>query len=306
MPEKGAALTARKSSSHTGSRDHSMDSTYANRNSVRTATQPRKVRRVPVPRIWPVTANDIYALLIGNGVLILGMWVRHGGLHELSTLAGTLTAAGEISALFGTYLVLIQLILMSRSPWLDQIFGQDRITDAHRWVGFTAIWLLCAHGLLTTFGYAMSVNASPVNEFISLLLTYPYVLWSAAALVPVHRGGDQLRPGCAATRIVRDLVRHPPLHVPGDRARLPPPALRRHRLHHRPGRQPLLDRPVRGGVRQPAGLPLRPADRNLDEAPVPCRQRRGRGTGSRIALSHRTGSRPARRTEPASGSASAS
>jgi predicted ferric reductase len=182
VPEKGAALTARKSSSHTGSRDTSMDTTYANRNSVRAATQPRKVRRVPVPRIWPVTANDIYALLIGNALLILGMWVRHGGLHELSTTAGIFTAAGEISALYGTYLVLIQLVLMSRSPWLDQVFGQDRITDAHRWVGFSAIWLLVAHGLLTTLGYAMSVNASPVNEFISLLLTYPYVLWSAAGL----------------------------------------------------------------------------------------------------------------------------
>jgi predicted ferric reductase len=124
----------------------------------------------------------MYAILGGIALLILGMWIRHGGLGELSTQAGIFTAAGEISALYGTYLVLLQLILMSRSPWLDQVFGQDRITDAHRWVGFGAIWLLVAHAILTTVGYAMGVGASPVGEFFTLMTTYPYVLWSAVAL----------------------------------------------------------------------------------------------------------------------------
>lgn len=124
----------------------------------------------------------MYAVLIGNGLLIAAMWVRHGNLHELSTTAGILTAIGELAALYGTYLVLIQLILMSRSPWLDQIFGQDHITAAHRWVGFTAIWLLVGHAIFTTVGYAMGVNSSLLDEAATLLSTYPYVLWSAVAL----------------------------------------------------------------------------------------------------------------------------
>jgi predicted ferric reductase len=164
------------------SSDNSMNSTYPTRNSVLAAAPARKARRVPAPRIWPVTANDFYAILGGLAFLIIAMWVRHGGLHELGTTAGILTAAGEISALYGTFLVLIQLILMSRSPWLDQVFGQDRITDAHRWVGFTAIWLLVAHAVLTTVGYAMGIGASPVDELFTLLTTYPYVLWSAVSL----------------------------------------------------------------------------------------------------------------------------
>lgn len=159
-----------------------MSETRATRNSALASAPARKARRVPVPRIWPVTANDVYAILGGNALLILGMWIRHGGLHELGTRAGIFTAAGEISALYATYLVLIQLILMSRSPWLDQIFGQDRITDAHRWVGFSAIWLLVGHALFTTVGYAMAINVNPVDEFFTLLGTFPYVLWSAVAL----------------------------------------------------------------------------------------------------------------------------
>ena len=160
-----------------------MDIAHGMRNQVRTAEPTRKARRVPAPRIWPVRALDVYALLVGNALLIGAMWVRHGNLHELATTSGILTAIGELSALYGTYLILIQLVLMSRSPWLDQVFGQDHITDAHRWVGFGAIWLLVGHAIFTTIGYGMGIGASPVAEFVTLLTTYPYVLWSAAGLV---------------------------------------------------------------------------------------------------------------------------
>jgi predicted ferric reductase len=159
-----------------------MNGSYVAETRVRAAAPTRKVRRVPIPRVWPVKASDFYALLGGNALLIAGMWIRHGNLRELTTPAGIFTAIGELCALYGTYLVLIQLILMSRNPWLDQVFGQDRITDAHRWVGFGAIWLLVFHAIFTTVGFGMGVNTSPVDEAIALLTTYPYVLWSAAAL----------------------------------------------------------------------------------------------------------------------------
>jgi predicted ferric reductase len=147
-----------------------------------TVAPSRKTRRVPVPRIWPITANDVYALLAGNAILIMGMWIRHGNLSELSTPSGVAIAAGELSALYGTYLILLQLLLMSRNPWLDQVFGQDRITQAHRWVGFAAVWLLSAHAVLTTVGYAMSDGSSPLGEAWTLLTSYPYVLWSAVGM----------------------------------------------------------------------------------------------------------------------------
>ena len=159
-----------------------MNGTATNKTQALAAAQGRKARRVPAPRVWPVKAIDVYALLGGNAVLIIAMWIRHGGLHLLQSPSGILTAIGEITALYGTYLVLIQLILMSRNPWLDQVFGQDKITAAHRWVGFGAIWLLVGHAVFTTLGYGMGLNASPVDEFISLATTYPYVLWSIAAL----------------------------------------------------------------------------------------------------------------------------
>ncbi len=108
------------------------------------------------------------------------MWVRHGGLDLLPTPGGPFTAAGELTALIGTYLALIQLVLMGRSPWLDEAFGMDQLAWAHRWLGFATVWLIGAHGVLTAVGYAQGDGQGVVAEAWSLLTTFPYVLWATA------------------------------------------------------------------------------------------------------------------------------
>ena len=135
---------------------------------------------VPLPRRWGIRQTDVVALLVANGVFIVLLWVRHGGLDQLGTTAGALTAAGQLTALLGTYLALIQLVLMGRSPWLDEAFGMDRLAVAHRWLGFATVWLIGAHGVLTTTGYAMGDGAGVIDELAMLLTTYPYVLWATA------------------------------------------------------------------------------------------------------------------------------
>jgi predicted ferric reductase len=131
---------------------------------------------VPLPRTWSIGAREIAVVLALNGGVILGMWLRHGGLEQLSTIAGALTAVGQLTALYGTYFALIQLVLMSRSPWLDQAFGMDRLAAAHRWLGFATVWLLLGHGIFTTTGYALADGSGVIHELWTLITTYPYVL----------------------------------------------------------------------------------------------------------------------------------
>ena len=148
------------------------------------ATTPRTLtshRQVPMPRTWSVTPIEIVAVLIANGVLIAGMWLRHGGLNQLSSPGGPLVAIGQVTALYGTYLALIQLVLMSRSPWLDHVFGMDGLAVAHRWLGFATVWLLLGHGVFTTVGYALGDSSNVVAEFITLITTYPYVLMATVS-----------------------------------------------------------------------------------------------------------------------------
>ena len=145
------------------------------------AMTPASHRHVPLPRTWSVTAIEIVAVLIANGVLIAGMWLRHGGLDQLPSPGGPLVAVGQVTALYGTYLTLIQLVLMSRSPWLDQVFGMDGLAVAHRWLGFATVWLLLGHGVFTTVGFALGDSSNVVAEFITLMTTYPYVLMATVS-----------------------------------------------------------------------------------------------------------------------------
>ncbi len=135
-------------------------------------------RTVPLPRVWGIRATDVVALLVANGALIVLMWVRHGGLDQLSTPGGPFTAAGQLTGLLGAYLALIQLVLMGRSPWLDEALGMDRLAWAHRWLGFATVWLIGAHGVLIATGYGLGDGQGPIGEAVTLLTTYPYVLWA--------------------------------------------------------------------------------------------------------------------------------
>jgi len=146
-------------------------------------TSPRTARGVAIPRTWQLRASDAVALCGANALLIVAMWLRHGGADQFSTLGGTVTAAGQLTALLGTYVALLALVLMSRSPWLDQLFGIERLADLHRWLGFACVWLLCAHAVLTTVGFAMEDHSSVVAEAVSLVTTYPYVLMATVGTV---------------------------------------------------------------------------------------------------------------------------
>jgi predicted ferric reductase len=145
--------------------------------------EPKNIKRPATAKLWGLRALDVYGLVGGLALLIAGMWWRHGGLNEFDTWSGSLTAIGELTALYGTYLVLIQLVLMARTPYLDQVFGQDHLILAHRWVGFGAIWLILAHVFFTTLGFAVGDGSSLLTEFINLLTNYAFVLWSGLAIL---------------------------------------------------------------------------------------------------------------------------
>ena len=68
--------------------------------------------------------------------------------QHLHTLADHLTAAGRITGLVGTYLVLVQVVLMARLPWLDRRIGTDRMAAWHRSNGQYTIGMLVAHTVL--------------------------------------------------------------------------------------------------------------------------------------------------------------
>ncbi|HEY2702481.1 MAG TPA: ferric reductase-like transmembrane domain-containing protein [Candidatus Dormibacteraeota bacterium] len=146
------------------------------------------------------------ALLGVNAVLIVGMWIRHGGLSTLTSASADLTAAGELTALLGTYAALVQLLLMSRSPVVEQLAGPDRVAHWHRWLGFSCTLLICGHVVLTTVGYALGDGSSVAAEAWTLLTTYPWMLMAAAGTVCL------LMVAVTSVRIARRRLRYETWH----------------------------------------------------------------------------------------------
>jgi predicted ferric reductase len=150
--------------------------------------------------------REVLALLGVNAALIVGMWIRHGGLRTLGSAAADLTAAGELTALLGTYAALVQLLLMSRSPVIEQLAGHDRLAHWHRWLGVSCTVLICGHVVLTTTGYALGDGSSVAAEAWTLLTTYPWMLMAAAGTVCL------LMVAVTSVRIARRRLRYETWH----------------------------------------------------------------------------------------------
>jgi predicted ferric reductase len=144
------------------------------------ATPGPTTRAAPLPRRWSLQAGDLAAVAGGLAILVVLMWFRHGGAADLGSPAGLLTAVGQLTALLGTYAALLQLVLMSRSPFLDQVVGPDRLAWTHRWLGFATTWLIGGHVLATTTGYALAEGRGLLDQSLTFVGTYPFVLLAAA------------------------------------------------------------------------------------------------------------------------------
>ena len=223
------------------------------------------------------------------------MWVRHDGLDQLSTLGGQLTAIGQLTGLFAAYLALIQLVLMSRSPWLDQIFGMDgldrgaplaRLRDR---LAAPRARRVHRHGLFPRRRQQRRRGGDHARDDLSVRPD------GGRQRRAVRAGGGHFGPCRPAPPVVRDVVRAPPLRVSRDRPRLPAPGLRRGRLHPRSDRGRLLGRALRHRGRVHPRLPHRPARLAVDAPPASRRERRRGGPRRLLDLRHRARPRPARR-----------
>ena len=84
-----------------------------------------------------------------------------------------------VGKFFGLHVALImifQLILIARLPFLDRRIGMDQLTSWHRWVGFTLFWTLLLHVSFIVTGYArLDGNPIPV-QIVSLAGSFPVLL----------------------------------------------------------------------------------------------------------------------------------
>lgn len=141
----------------------------------------------------------ILIFLLGNALIVALIWLGHGVLAQTASPATVVTAAGQVSALGGTYLALVGMLLVARTPLLEHLLG-DRSARYHRWIGFSAIALITLHVVFSVTGFALLDGAWVVDEFTTEVINYPCML---AALVGF---GLFVVVGMSSMRIIRSRI----------------------------------------------------------------------------------------------------
>ena len=147
------------------------------------ATRPSPSRLGRLPRDpHPVVRLVLVASAWASLGFVVALWAHAGGLQDLAAGGGTaLTAAGRITGLVCADLLLIQVFLMARVPWVERTWGQDTLVRWHRLVGFTSFNLLLAHIVLVVLGYSAGDGKGLVSETVDLVVNYPGMLLAVAA-----------------------------------------------------------------------------------------------------------------------------
>jgi predicted ferric reductase len=136
--------------------DHVLDS----------LTRSAQRRGIDRPRV--IAATILWAIVLGNAVVIVYLWVHGGNLH-VHTTGDLLTAIGRLTGLLGAYLALIQVVLLARLRVIERLVGFDRLTVWHRWNGHACIDLIVAHVVFTVWGYSL-LDKIPLSKEISTML----------------------------------------------------------------------------------------------------------------------------------------
>ena len=134
-------------------------------------------------RLGQPAREALVAALIALGALgVVFMWWHDTTPTAVRGLGPWLTSSGRVTGLVGTYLAVVEVLLMARVPWLDRQIGMDRLAVWHRRNGEYTISLLVAHALLTIWGYAVTAHEGLLAETKSVVLTYPDMLAATVGL----------------------------------------------------------------------------------------------------------------------------
>ena len=115
----------------------------------------------------------LWAIVGVNAAVIVWLWLRGGGISSVHTAGDLATSLGRITGLLGAYFALVQVLLLARLPWLERLVGFDRLTVWHRRNGKLVLYLILAHVVLITIGYASMDRISVPSEVSRLLSSYP-------------------------------------------------------------------------------------------------------------------------------------
>ncbi len=126
----------------------------------------------------------LYLIFISNLFAILWLWWQGSGGLITQPGPGTIAIAfGRLCGLLAEFLILFQLILVSRASWIEQVFGFDRLNKLHRGLGSTILSLILIHPTLLTLGYSTQNHISLWSQYTQFLFHWEDVFLAFISLI---------------------------------------------------------------------------------------------------------------------------
>jgi len=170
--------------------------------SEKAAVRPRHPVRPEAHLSQPAREALVALPLLLGAIGVAALWWAGRDSTWDSSPGDMLTTAGRLAGLEGTYLVLVEVLLMARVPWIDRIVGMDRLAVWHRRNGQLVVELLVGHAFLILWGYALVGHQNVLSQARDLALSYPDVLAATVGL------GLLVMVGVVSARAVRRRVRY--------------------------------------------------------------------------------------------------
>lgn len=146
------------------------------------SARPSGLPVTPAPRPRPALARAALAVAGAGLGATTALAVADETGSQLAAAGGPATFVGSLTGLVGTYLALMMVLLVSRMPFVERVLGQDGLLRWHRALAPWPIFLLVAHALFITVGYAQMTRTGTWHEVAILLSKYPDMLTATAGL----------------------------------------------------------------------------------------------------------------------------
>jgi predicted ferric reductase len=129
------------------------------------------------------TRRIIFYSLLAISFLIVMLGFYLGTLQGLNTTSAKFIAIGRITGIIATFAVLIEVLILSRMPFIEKNFNLEQIIQLHRYNGFVIIFAIVAHAVFITYGYALQTSSGLLSQFLSLNTDFEDVLYATIGTV---------------------------------------------------------------------------------------------------------------------------
>ncbi|MGI5147149.1 ferredoxin reductase family protein [Plantactinospora sp. CA-294935] len=109
------------------------------------------------------------------------LWWLNTPAGSIRTTADILIAGGRLTGMVGGFLLLAQVLLMSRVRWLERWIGAHSLLIWHRELGAFLLLAILAHAGLIAVGYSKLTNTPIVEGTWTLLSTYEDMISATVA-----------------------------------------------------------------------------------------------------------------------------